>query len=321
MEKSLDQKLQSIRRDPHGAKDFILADAKDADMSAGLASPGKDHATGKLRSIADYRDQMREIVKQGLIDIMLMSASCGEILIGEHLFNRSAMTPAIRANDTSDIHMLAGAVYCNSPSRPFASVTIDEIKSIGGDLALWSVTPNNHLEHDLASLEAYKNFRIELQRAGMRHFLEIFDPNACEHPPADLGRFINDFIARTLAGVVAAARPLFFKMAYHGPKAMDELLNYDPTFVVGILGGSSGTTHDAFHLLEQAKKHGARAALFGRKIKDSEHQLTFVTHLHAIANGQLSAAEAVKAYHGEIEKLGIKPKMPLKSDLELTIKI
>jgi hypothetical protein len=319
--KSLDQKLANIRADPHRAKDFILADAKDADMSAGLAAPGIDHATGKLRSIGDYREQMRELVKQGLIDIMLMSASCGEILIGEKLFERSHMTPAIRANDTTDIHMLAGGTYSSSPSRPFASVTVEEIKSIGADLSLWSVTPNNHLEHDLATLEAYKNFRIESQRLGVRHFLEIFDPNACENPPADLGRFINDFIARTLAGIPAASRPLFFKMAYHGPKAMEELLNYDSTFVVGILGGSSGTTHDAFHLLEQAKKHGARAALFGRKIKDSEHQLTFVAHLHAIANAQLSAAEAVKAYHGEIEKLRIKPKHPLKSDLELTMKV
>src|SRR5450432_1370848 len=89
MEKSLDQKIAKIRANPHSAKDFILADAKDADMSAGLAAPGKNHATGKLRSLADYRDQMREIVKQGLIDIMLMSPSCGESLIGEKIFQKS----------------------------------------------------------------------------------------------------------------------------------------------------------------------------------------------------------------------------------------
>ena len=35
-----------------------------------------------------------------------------------------------------------------------------------------------------------------------------------------------------------------------------------------------------YHQLKyEAKKHGARAALFGRKINTSEHQLTFVRHL------------------------------------------
>ena len=60
--KSLDQKLASIHADPFGAKDFILADAKDADMAAGMAAPGKDARTGKIRSLADYRDQMGEAV-------------------------------------------------------------------------------------------------------------------------------------------------------------------------------------------------------------------------------------------------------------------
>ena len=72
--KSLDPKLANIHADPHGAKDFILADAKDADMAAGLAATGEGRASpGKLRSLAEYRDQMREIIRQGLVDIMLMS--------------------------------------------------------------------------------------------------------------------------------------------------------------------------------------------------------------------------------------------------------
>src|SRR5688572_15620130 len=109
--KSLDQKLANIHADPFGAKDFILADAKDADMAAGIAAPGKD-ANGKIRSLADYRDQMREIVKQGLVDIMLMSASTGEQLaIRERLFDGSHITPAVRANDTTDIHLLTGGTY------------------------------------------------------------------------------------------------------------------------------------------------------------------------------------------------------------------
>src|SRR5580765_5347516 len=102
--KSLDQKLANIHADPTSAKDFILADAKDADMAAGLAAPGKDAVTGKIRSLADYRDQMRQVVRQGLVDTMLMSASTSEVpTINERLFDSSAVTPACRANDTTDI--------------------------------------------------------------------------------------------------------------------------------------------------------------------------------------------------------------------------
>ncbi len=331
MQKTLDQKIARIRANPSGASDFILADAKDADMAAGMATAGKDPATGRLKSLSEYRDQMREIVKQGLIDIMLMSASTNDLLtIRERRFENSAVTPAARANDTTDIHLLTGGTYAAEHSRPFRSATIEQIQSgkvnptaeerkLGADLGLYSITPNNQIDFDYATLLAYKEFRIEAELKGFRHFLEVFDPNACGAScPADLGRFINDLIARTLAGVPASGRPVFLKIAYHGPKAMEELVSYDPTLIPGILGGSSGTTHDAFLLLEQAKKHGARAALFGRKINNSEHQLTFVTFLHAIANGKITAAEACKAYHGELEKLKIKPIRPLKEDMELT---
>jgi hypothetical protein len=331
MTKSLDIKLANIHANPSGCKDFILADAKDADMAAGLAATGKDPVTGKMRTLAEYRDQMRAIVKQGLVDIMLMSASSNEVLtIHERLFDQSHVTPAARANDTTDIHLMAGSSFAAEPSRPFRTATIEQIQSgkvnpteaerkLGANLGLYSITPNNHLEFDYATVEAYKQFRIEAETKGFRHFLEVFDPNACgDKCPADLARFINDLIVRTLAGVPRSGRPVFLKIVYHGPKAMEELVNYDSSLVVGILGGGSGTTHDAFKLLEDARKHGARVALYGRKINNSEHQLSFVTQLRAIADGQITAAEACKAYHGELQKLNLKPYRELKADMELT---
>ena len=122
---------------------------------------------------------------------------------------------------------------------------------------------------DHATLTAYRDFRLEAESKGFRHFLEVFDPNACgDHCPPDVPRFINDSIARTLAGVTGRGRPLFLKMPYHGPEAMEALVRYDPTLIVGILGGSAGTTLDAFQMLWEAKKYGARAALFGRKINN-----------------------------------------------------
>ena len=327
--KSLDVKISNIRTDPGKARDFILADAKDADMAAGLASPGKDPATGKMRSLADYRDQMREIVRQGLVDIMLMSASSSEHLtIKERLFDSSKVTPAVRANDTTDIHLLTGGTYASEPSRPFRSATIDQIQSgrvnpeaherkLGADLGLYSMTINNNIAFDYVTLDAYRQFRIEAEQKGFRHFLEVFDPNACGHAcPSNIGRFLNDLIARTLAGVPSSGRPIFLKMPFHGRQAMEELVAYDPYLIPGILGGSAGTTYDAFRLLEEARESGARAALFGRKINTSEHQLTFVKYLRAIADGQLKSADAVKAYHADLEKLKIKPTRALKEDLQ-----
>ncbi len=111
MEKSLDRKLAAIHADPSGSKEFILADAKDADMAFGVGAPGKSpemHAGEvRLRTLAEYRDQIRQIVEQGIVDIMLMSASTNDILnIQERLFENSLITPAARANDTSDVFVV-----------------------------------------------------------------------------------------------------------------------------------------------------------------------------------------------------------------------
>ena len=78
--------------------------------------------------------------------------------------------------------------------------------------------------------------------------------------------------------MTSRGRPLFLKIVYHGPAAMEALARYDRSLVVGILGGSAGTTFDAFHMLWEAKKYGARVALYGRKINNAEHQLSFVQH-------------------------------------------
>jgi len=333
MQKSLDQKIAHILADP-ACQDFILADAKDADMAYGLAAPGRspEHHAGeaRFRTLDEYRQLMRDIVRQGLVDIMLMSASSSEVLtIQERLFDQSPVTPAVRANDTTDIWLAAGTGrYGTQPAQPFRTATIDHIqcgkvecqpaeRRLGADIGLYSVTFNNDVDLDRRTLEGYQAFRLEAEAKGFRHFLEVFDPNAPgEHAPGDLGRFISDHITRALAGVTSAGRPLFLKIAYHGPAAMEALARYDRTLVVGILGGSAGTTCDAFHMLWEAKKYGARAALYGRKINSAEHQPTFVQYLRAVADDQIGPEEAVRAYHGDLERLGIRPLRTLAEDLQ-----
>ncbi len=99
---------------------------------------------------------------------------------------------------------------------------------------------------------------------------------------------------------------------------MELLVRYDRSLVVGILGGSSGTTFDAFQMLWEAKKYGARAALFGRKINNSEHQLTFIGYLRALADGRIEPVEAVKAYHSDLARLNVRPHRSLEDDLQQT---
>jgi hypothetical protein len=229
MEKSLDRKLARILSDS-SCRDFILADAKDADMAFGLSAPGRspEHHAGeaRFRSLQEYRQIIREIVAQEFVDIMLMSASTNEILtIEERLFDRSPITPAVRANDTTDIWLAGGKVqYSVEPSMPFRTATIDHIqcgkreceageRRRGADLGLYSVTFNNDTALDRQTLEGYKAFRLEAEAKGFRHFLEVFDSNATgENPPPDMGKFLNDHIARTLAGVTSRGPPLFVKI-------------------------------------------------------------------------------------------------------------
>ena len=335
-EKTLDIKLARIRAN-RSCRDFILADAKDADMAFGLSAPGmspEHHAhEARFRTLDEYRQIIREIVAQGLVDIMLMSASTNEVLtIRERVFDNSHVTPAVRANDATDIWLAGGGlgVYDREPSRPFRTATLDHImcgkvectpeeRKLGADLGLYSVTFNNDVELDLRTLEAYREFRLEAERKGFRHFLEVFSPNAPgQNAPRDVPRFVNDHIVRTLAGVTSAGRPLFLKIPYYGPEAMEALCRYDSSLVVGILGGSAGTTYDAFHMLWEAKKYGARVALYGRKINNAEDQLTFIKYLRLIADDEILPAEAVRAYHADLEKLGVPPHRPLEEDLQLT---
>jgi sugar/nucleoside kinase (ribokinase family) len=320
MKKSLDQKLANILADS-SCLDFILADAKDADMAFGIAAPGKNQQENRWRTLQEFHDVIRQNVEQGLIDIMLMSASTSELLASkEQLFDSSTVTPAIRANDTTDIWLARGGIYPQQPSLPFASARLSEGNAIGGtDLGLYSVTFNNDPTLDALTLNAYRDFCRDAEQKEFRHFLEVFDPNCPVHPIADVGAYVNDQIARTLAGMTGQRRPLFLKMVYHGPASLEELVSYDSSLIVGILGGSAGTTFDAFHQLWEAKRYGARVALYGRMINNAEHQLSFIQHLRYLADNEITdPIEAVRSYHGELQRLCIRPIRDLDDDLQAT---
>ena len=110
MIRSLDRKLAAIHAAPNSTKEFILADAKDADMAFGVRAPGPRGYLAQRgarpaqfspevwtrdefgsRNLPEFLDIIREVVHQGMVDIMLMSAYVNEQLtIKEGLFKNSA---------------------------------------------------------------------------------------------------------------------------------------------------------------------------------------------------------------------------------------
>src|SRR5256712_11184261 len=177
--KSLDAKLSELKANP-SSRAFILADAKDADMAFGVRAPGPrsylslrgerparfspeiwSRAEYGYRNLPEFLDIIREVVKQGVVDIMLMSAYVSEQLtIKEGLFRNSHVTPAARANDTTDVWAVRHGCYTGETAQPFRTATSDQVQCgqidcdrstdefPGANLGLYSVTFVNDMVQD-----------------------------------------------------------------------------------------------------------------------------------------------------------------------------
>jgi hypothetical protein len=317
-----DAKLARIRAGNYKRSDFIIADAKDGDMGPSIPSCGpkleKDCSHTRYRTRAEFLDQVKAVIAQDVVDIMLTSASNLELLMESGAYAGSSVKPAIRANDTTDIWVGRGARYNKEPSRPFRTASL-AVNRRHTDLGLYSITFNNDLEADYNSLLAFLDFVRDADANGFNHFLEVFNPNVDTGIAPDLvPHYINDCICRALAGLTRAQRPQFLKIAYNGPRALEELASYDPGLVVGVLGGGAGTARDTFELIHQAEKYGARVALFGRKINLAEDPLAMVKYMRTVADGDITPEEAVKAYHGALQSAGQASFRPLADDMVIT---
>ena len=322
--KSLDIKLQKIYDGSFNAKDFIIADAKDADMGGGRPAPGfkrddEGRPLNTFLSFQEYLDKMQKMTESELIDVMLMSATSAERLVKKEIFINNKVTPAIRLNDTSCIWGIRHGQYDEYNSRHFATTQLRYAIELV-DLGLYSMTFNKDVDLDIAMLNAYRDFRDEAEKIGMRHFLEVFNSKLLKDLSVpEMGEYVNDCILKSLSGQVTKEKPLFLKIAFNGAKAMDELASYDPgKLVIGILGGSKGTTRDCFELLNQAYKYGARVALFGRKINYSENQELIVKVMRKVVVNEVQPEEGVKYYHDSLIKMNITPDRKLEDDIVLT---
>jgi len=154
MQKTLDIKLARIREDT-SCKEFILADAKDGDMGFGVAAPGVRRSVtdggSEFRTLGEYRQAMRDITEQGLVDIMLMSASTSEVLTIN--------------SQTSQILSIASGNLVESSMRDFVVVGYGhkpnpELAGLPTKLELYSVSESGVLTRT-ASVVRY-NPRVRL---------------------------------------------------------------------------------------------------------------------------------------------------------------
>lgn len=318
----LSGKLERIRDGSYRPQDFIIADAKDAEMGGGINGLGfvpQDDGTLVARTAADYRAAMVEMMNSGLVDIMLTSVSSAEALQAQNAYDDGDVTPAVRLNDSTDIWGFRGASYREHPATPFRTASLDHARRLSA-LGLYAVTFYNDRDQDVETLNAYREFRQQAHYIGMNHFLEVFNPAFdIDTGDADLGAFVNDAIVRCLAGVARAERPLFLKMQYNGARAMAELAAHDPgNLIVGVLGGAAGTTRDTFELVAQTERFGGRVALFGRKIYLAEDSVELVRLMRAVVERQIGTKDAVKAYHDSLSKSGLQPARSQEEDLQVT---
>jgi DhnA family fructose-bisphosphate aldolase class Ia len=318
----LDEKLARIRAGGYRRTDFIIADAKDPDMGPGLHAVGparqNDGSASRLRTREEFLQSIEAIIRQNVVDIMLTSVGNLERLVKRNAFAGSDVKPAIRANDTTDIWVHRGAAHALSPSRPFRTASLAHVRPLT-DLGLYSITFTNDMQADIASLEAFREFRADAEAHGLSYFLEVFNPNVDRGLTDEImPHFVNDAIVRCLAGLTEAEQPKFLKIAYNGPKALEELASYDPSLVVGVLGGGAGTTRDCFELIHQAQKHGARVALFGRKINLAESPLDIVRLMRAVSDGALTPLEAVEDYHDAMTRKCLTPARDFEADSQIT---
>ncbi len=331
----MDRKLDNIRAGRYTRADFIIADAKDADMGSGVNGLGfvrsPDGISKRQRTRPEFLDEIASIVAHDVVDIMLVSVANLDLLHARGVFKDSAVKPAIRANDTTDCWGgIRHASYVKRPSYPFRTANLSRVRYgsatpqpgapvAGTDLGLYSVTFINDFDADILAQERFAAFRTEAAANEFNYFFEVFNPNvATGMSREEIGEFVNDSIIRCLAGVSLADRPEFLKIVYNGPKALEELASFDPTLVVGVLGGGAGTTRDTFELLHQAEKYGARVALFGRKINLAESPKTLLELMRQVADGTVMPEEAVLAYHGALQTQGIAPLRTLDEDRVIT---
>jgi hypothetical protein len=290
----------------------IFIFAADALVAYGLTGIGIEKGPKPHhRTRPEYLALQRQILEDGHIDGLLMSpADADTLAFDEKLFDNSPVTPIVRMNAETRIWSPRHGKYGTQPSRPFTTVRTpeagrycDEAMACARDckikLGLYSITLNNETEADERTLSAYLDFAWDVARTpDFNHFLEVFLPNM-NQPGMDLqamGEYVADSIVRTMAHLRKQQRPVFIKTVFTTPSVWKALVEFDPTLIIGALGGQRHSAKKTLELAYDSTEHGGQVILFGRAVFQEENPRAICRLLRAVLDRQMSVADAATTY-------------------------
>ena len=151
--------------------------------------PRPTRARSAMRTLEEYRELIRQNTRQGLVDIMLMSASTNyQLTIQRAAVRRLARHPGDprqRHDRRSPRPRLAlrrgpGAAAPFGPARS-RHVRARRLRPGGADARRRPRPLQRHVQQRPgarpADARTFHQFREEAERKGFRYFLEVFDPN------------------------------------------------------------------------------------------------------------------------------------------------
>lgn len=277
----------------------IFVFAADPQASGGLQCLGR--TAGHARTRPEFLALLRQFIKDAVIDGLLLTPADAEVLaVDERLFDESPVTPIVRMNAETGIWNPRSGRYRETPSLPFSTVTLKEAACGGAvRLGLYSLTLNNQAVSDEMVLSAYLQFaRAVGAQPDFDHLLEVFLPNV-EQPGMDAeaqGWFVADSIARLMSYLHRHQRPRFIKTAYTTPAVWEALTRFDPTLIVGALGGPRRNARATLQLAHDVTAYGGRAILFGRAIFEEESPRRIAQALRAVLDRTMTPEEAYREY-------------------------
>lgn len=275
------------------------------------------HPRPHYRTRPEFLQLQRDLVADGSIDGLLMTPADAEVLaVEESIFDGTPVTPLVRMNAETAIWSPRYGAYQSQHSRPFQTVFPDDARAFCEalvapalecrvSLGLYSITLNNDVVADERMLNAYIQFAHTVgEMKGFDHILEVFLPNI-RLPGLDdekRGMYVADSIVRTMNYLRKHQRPRFIKTAYTTAKVWNELTQFDPSLIIGALGGPRENARKTLQLANNVIQNGGHAILFGRTIFGEQSPVRIARALRNVLDEQMSPEEAHSMYQKSLRQ-------------------
>lgn len=275
------------------------------------------HPRPHYRTRPEFLQLQRDLVADGSIDGLLMTPADAEVLaVEESIFDGTPVTPLVRMNAETAIWSPRYGAYQSQHSRPFQTVFPDDAQAYCESLVapalecrvslgLYSITLNNDVVADERMLNAYIQFAHTVgEMQGFDHILEVFLPNI-KLPGLDnekRGMYVADSIVRTMNYLRKHQRPRFIKTAYTTAKVWNELTQFDPSLIIGALGGPRENARKTLQLANNVIQNGGHAILFGRTIFGEESPVGIARALRNVLDELMSPEEAHSMYQQSLRQ-------------------